>query len=80
MGLDEAIEAPRAHCLSKTLALEGRFPAEVVDALEAWGHQAKMYPDWDSYFGGAQAILIDAKKKKLYGAADSRRDGFAAGY
>lgn len=80
LGLDEAIEAPRAHCPSKTLALEGRFPAEVVKALESWGHPVKMYPDWDNYFGGAQAILIDAKKKVLYGAADSRRDGFAAGY
>jgi gamma-glutamyltranspeptidase/glutathione hydrolase len=80
LGLDEAIEAPRAHCLSKTLALEGRFPAEVVDALKAWGHPIKMYPDWDNYFGGAQAILIDTGKKMLYGAADSRRDGFAAGY
>ena len=80
LGLDEAIEAPRAHCLAKTLALEGRFPAEVVKTLEAWGHPVKMYPDWDNYFGGAQAILIDAKRKTLYGAADSRRDGFAAGY
>ena len=80
MGLDEAIEAPRAHCLAKTLALEGRFPAKVVEALKAWGHPIKMYPDWDNYFGGAQAVLIDAKKKMLYGAADSRRDGFADGY
>lgn len=80
LGLDEAIEAPRAHCLSKTLALEGRFPAEVVKALESWGHPVRMYSDWDTYFGGAQAILIDAKRKTLYGAADSRRDGCAAGY
>ena len=80
LGLDEAIEAPRAHCLTKTLALEGRFPADVVRALESWGHPVKTYPDRDNYFGGAQAILIDAKTKALVGAADSRRDGFAAGY
>jgi len=80
LGLDEAIEAPRIHCLTKTLALEGRFPADVVEALKSWGHPVKLYPDWDNYFGGAQAILIDGRNKRLYGAADSRRDGFAAGY
>ena len=80
LGLDEAIEAPRVHCLTKTLAVEGRVPAEVVKTLESWGHPIKMYADWDNYFGGAQGILIDAKRKKFYGAADSRRDGAAAGY
>ena len=80
MGLDEAIEAPRIHCLTKTLAIEGRIPADVVKTLESWGHPVKMYADWDNYFGGAQGVLIDAKRKKLYGAADSRRDGAAAGY
>ncbi len=80
MGLDEALEAPRIHCLARTLALEGRFPADVVAALESWGHPVKIYPDWDNYFGGAQAVLIDPRGKTLYGAADSRRDGFAAGY
>ena len=80
LGLDEAIEAPRIHCLTETLALEGRFPADVVEALKSWGHPVKLYPDRDNFFGGAQAILIDSRKKTLYGAADSRRDGFAAGY
>ena len=80
LGLDEAIEAPRVHCLTKTLAIEGRITADVVKTLESWGHPVKMYADWDNYFGGAQGILIDAKRKKLYGAADSRRDGAAAGY
>ncbi|MCK7481853.1 MAG: gamma-glutamyltransferase [Candidatus Moduliflexus flocculans] len=80
LGLDEAIEAPRIHCLTQTLALEDRFPADVVEELKSWGHPVKLYPDWDNYFGGAQAILIDGRNKKLYGAADSRRDGFAAGY
>ncbi len=80
MGLDEAIEAPRIHCLTKDLSLEGRIPGDIVEVLRSWGHPIKMYPDWDNFFGGAQGILIDAKRHKLYGAADSRRDGFAAGY
>jgi len=80
MGLDEAIEAPRVHCLSKTLAVEGRIPSEIIETLKSWGHPVKVYPDWDNYFGGAQGILIDTRNKKLFGAADSRRDGAAAGY
>jgi gamma-glutamyltranspeptidase/glutathione hydrolase len=79
-GLDEAIEAPRAHCLSKTLAVEGRIPSAVVETLKSWGHNLKVYSDWDNYFGGAQGILIDPKTKRLYGAADSRRDGVAVGF
>lgn len=80
LGLDEAIEAPRVHCLSKTLAVEGRIPQKVIETLKSWGHSVKTYPDRDNYFGGAQGILIDPKSKKLHGAADSRRDGLAVGY
>ncbi len=80
MGLDDAIEAPRIHNITRTLAMEERFAPEVVEALEGWGHTIRLYPEWDSYFGGAQGILVDVKKGKLYGAADSRRDGVAMGY
>ena len=80
MGLDDAIEAPRIHSLGRTLSLEGRIAPEVVEALEAWGHTVRTYPDWDAYFGGAQGILIDGRRNRLYGAADSRRDGVALGY
>jgi gamma-glutamyltranspeptidase/glutathione hydrolase len=80
MGLDDAIEAPRVHMAGRTLAMEGRISPEVVETLESWGHTVRMYPDWDSYFGGAQGILVDVGKKKLLGAADSRRDGVAVGY
>lgn len=80
MGLDDAIEAPRIHCTTRTVAIEGRIAPEVVQELEAWGHPVRMYPDWDAYFGGAQGILIQKGKNRLVGAADSRRDGFALGY
>ncbi len=80
MGLDDAIEAPRVHITGRTLAIEGRIPPDVVQTLESWGHTVRMYPDWDSYFGGAQGVLVDVGKGKLYGGADSRRDGVAVGY
>jgi len=80
MGLDDAIEAPRVHMAGGTLAVEGRISPEVVQVLESWGHTVRMYPDWDSYFGGAQGILVDVRRGRLYGGADSRRDGVAVGY
>jgi gamma-glutamyltranspeptidase/glutathione hydrolase len=80
MSIDDAIEAPRIHGPGKVLHVEGRIPADVVKALEVLGHSVRLYPDFDHYFGGAQGILIDAGRGRLYGGADSRRDGVAVGY
>jgi gamma-glutamyltranspeptidase/glutathione hydrolase len=85
MGLDEAIEAPRMFCSSSagkpgTLFVESRIPVEVRDALAALGHTVSVRGDYDSYFGGAQAILLDQSSGMIYGAADSRRLGAAIGF
>lgn len=85
MGLDEAIEAPRMFCSSSagkpgTLFVESRIPVEVRDALTALGHTVSVRGDYDSYFGGAQAILLDQSSGTIYGAADSRRLGAAVGF
>ena len=44
------------------------------------GHKVEIHEDYDNYFGGAQGIMIDHSTGKLYGGADSRRDGVAIGY
>jgi len=80
MTLEQAIEAPRVHCITKTLFVEGRVDRAVVEKLEALGHKVSVRAEFDNYFGGAQGILIDSASKKLYGGADSRRDGVAMGY
>ncbi|OPZ50819.1 MAG: Gamma-glutamyltranspeptidase precursor [Firmicutes bacterium ADurb.BinA052] len=85
MGLDEAIEAPRMFCSSSagkpgTLFVESRIPAEVRDALKAMGHNVSVRGDYDSYFGGTQAILLDQSSGMIHGAADSRRLGAAIGF
>ena len=80
MGIDEAIEAARVHAYGKTLHIEGRIASDVTESLKKMGHNIKVHPDFDNYFGGAQGILIDNKTGELYGGADSRRDGVAAGY
>jgi len=85
MDLDEAIEAPRFFSYSvlgeaRPLSVESRIPETVLKALEKWGHQIDIREDYDTYFGGAQGILILEKDGLLHGGADSRRDGHAAGY
>jgi len=79
-SMDDAIEAPRVHCLNKVLHVEDRIPEEVIEKLKVMGHAIKIHPAFDNYFGGAQGILIDPKTGTLYGGADSRRDGIAIGF
>jgi gamma-glutamyltranspeptidase/glutathione hydrolase len=85
MGLDEAIEAPRFFSFSAEgkpgpIAVESRFPEEVLGALRAMGQEVEVREAYDKYFGGAQGILILKDKKIILGGADSRRDGVGAGY
>lgn len=80
MPIDEAIEAPRMHCFKKVLKLEGRIPKSVASELEQMGHKVEFHEDYDNYFGGAQGIMIDYSTGKMYGGADSRRDGVAIGF
>ncbi|MFC2160385.1 gamma-glutamyltransferase [Acidobacteriota bacterium] len=85
MNLDEAIEAPRFFSYSvggeqRDIYLESRISLEVRQILEAMGHTLTLREDYDNYFGGAQGLFILPRKKGIHGGADSRRDGFGAGY
>ncbi len=85
MNLDEAIEAPRFFSYSvlgesRDVYLESRISLEVRHSLEAMGHILFIRENYDNYFGGAQGLSILPRKKGFYGGADSRRDGFGAGY
>ena len=80
MDLQQAINAPRVHCLGGQIELESRIAPAVRDRLKATGHKVGVRGAVDLYFGGAQAVMIDPQTGKYYGAADPRRDGFAIGY
>ncbi len=85
MSLDEAIEAPRfftysSHGKARNVDAESRIPASVIRSLEAIGHKVVIRKAYDKYFGGAQALLILKGKNLILGGADSRRDGYGAGY
>lgn len=85
MSIDEAIEAPRFFSYStggkaRPIFMESRILQTTVKALEKMGHEVSLREAFDKYFGGAQGILLPSGKKVILGGADSRRDGFGAGY
>jgi gamma-glutamyltranspeptidase/glutathione hydrolase len=80
MNIQDAIDAPRIHCMTGEIFMEARIPQDVRDALTAKGHKINLKGDVDLYFGGAQGVMIDPVSGTLYGAGDPRRDGVAVGY
>ena len=80
LDLPGAIVAPRFHNGNLTeTAVEGRFPKDVIAALEARGYKISVKKDLDLYFGGAQGILF-RPDGTLIGMGDPRRDGVAVAY
>ncbi len=65
------------------LIIEGRYPGDTLDALRAKGHDLIVESDWaawDSWWGSAQAIMVDQQTGALMGAADPRGDGYAVSW
>ncbi len=77
----EAMEAPRfsTRIYSKWLAVENRFPLNILADLEKMGYNLKKYDALDNYFGGVQMIMFDKALKQYIGISDPRRDGGAYG-
>ena len=88
-GLDiqEAIEMPRflsgRFVLGEardTLHMEGRFPADTMNALVRRGHIVDRWEAWNEMAGHAHGITIDLPNGMLCGGSDPRSDGAAIGY
>ncbi|HEY6087856.1 MAG TPA: gamma-glutamyltransferase, partial [Burkholderiaceae bacterium] len=83
MTLQEAIDAPRVSVTStgSTIARDNGiwpakpFPQATVDGLTALGYTVGNPGD----IGSVQAVLVDLKTGKQYGAADARREGTVIG-
>ena len=78
MNIQDAVDAPRFHhqWMPDKLYLEPGIPPAVVARLKAMGHNVEYSPG--VVLARVEAILIDGGW--LYGAADSRWIGKAAGY
>ncbi len=80
MGLQEAIDAGRISVASASVTgngsvqLEPRLPAASIQGMSALGYRIT-----GGDVGSVQAVLIDQKTGKQYGAADDRREGTVIG-
>ncbi len=76
-GMDpsEAVAAPRAHhqWQPRVLMLDAGFPRDVVQGLEARGHETKQF----DFFSSVQVVVQDADG--VTGASDPRKGGWPAG-
>ena len=92
MNPQAAVEAPRFATYNSPnsfephsaypgrLSIEGRFPEATVRALTARGHEMYAWPDWTYLAGAVCAVYQDIEQGTLTGAADPRRQGYAAGW
>ena len=90
LGLQEAIEAPRAATYSfpdthdphpyraGLVKIEGRAKPQVVEGLAARGHKVEVWPDWIGTAGSIGAVMRNADGAVL-GGADPRRMAYALG-
>jgi gamma-glutamyltranspeptidase/glutathione hydrolase len=79
MDVQQAIDAPRFHHQWQPDDVRVErfgFPADVVDALQAMGHDVRS----DEDMGGVHAVVIDAASGLRLGGTDPREDGAALGY
>ena len=94
MTPQEAVEAARWHHNQRgtqsdthlssapdgdRLTIEDRYPPAVLDGLRDKGHTLEVLPGWAEW-GSAQAILVEPETGTMMGAADPRRDAYAAGW
>ena len=77
MGIQSAIDAPRAFFEGNATLVERGMPADTVAGLKARGHEVVTAP---APWGGAQAIRIDWQRGVLIGGSEPRKDGCALGY
>ncbi len=76
MGLQAALDAPRAFSDAGTIKVERGYDPSVRQELADMGHNVTVP---DTALGGAQAIRI-GENGVLEGASDPRKDGCAIGY
>ncbi|MFP5399543.1 MAG: gamma-glutamyltransferase [Gammaproteobacteria bacterium] len=76
MTLQQAIDAPRLSVTGagSAISVDPWFPAATVDALRGLGYTVGL-----TDIGSVQAVLIDQRTGKQYGAADARREGTVIG-
>jgi gamma-glutamyltranspeptidase / glutathione hydrolase len=89
LPVQQAIEAPRFSLDADPnfykpgsaieVSIEGRMPAQTIEALKAMGHKVRVLPGWGS-IGHMQTIKVDLVTGAITAGGDPRRTGYAIGY
>jgi gamma-glutamyltranspeptidase / glutathione hydrolase len=76
MSLQDAINAPRLSVTSATsnVTVEATYPQAAVNGLRALG-----YTVGNAEIGSVQAVVLDPRSGRQFGAADARREGTVIG-
>jgi gamma-glutamyltranspeptidase / glutathione hydrolase len=74
MEVQDAVSFPRVHVEGPRLDVEGGLDPAEIDRLEAWGENVVRFDSLNLYFGGANAVLLEAGGPSA--AGDPRRDCF----
>jgi gamma-glutamyltranspeptidase/glutathione hydrolase len=78
MNIQEAVNAPRFHqqWLPDIVNVEQGFSPDVVKQLEGMGHKVAARDFWSD----GECIMVDPKRRELFGASDKRNKGRAVGF
>lgn len=80
LNVEEMVNAPRIwYSNGGVLQYETRIAQAEIDQMTEWGYEVSALDDWSRTQGSVNAIMY-GNDGKLYGMADSRRDGKALGY
>ena len=74
LGVADAIDQPRLHLEEPHVHCEGGFDPAELDRLSAMGYDVVRWRRRNLYFGGTNAVEVDADGK-LAAAGDARRGG-----
>jgi gamma-glutamyltranspeptidase len=84
LNIQQALEMPRwiggASNGVEELLIEGRVPAETIEALRQMGHVVQVGDPWLTTMGYAQGIVFDQSTGVMQGGSDPRAEGIAAGW
>jgi len=74
-NIEDAVNGPRIHYENEKLDIEEGFPGETIEKIKKEYPKANIWNGKNLFFGGANCVMLDEKKKLFSGAGDVRRGG-----
>jgi gamma-glutamyltranspeptidase / glutathione hydrolase len=74
-NIEDAVNGPRLHFENGKLDIEDGFPEDTIKKIKKEYPKANIWDGKNLFFGGANCVMVDGKKKLFSGAGDVRREG-----